>query len=368
MLKLMILLAVSMCLAYCSQHGILTVPITQKRKLDISLVVMVIMLSLVTGLRTQFNDTYLYIELYENAPSFSSFLNSKPDLMENPLFYGLQSFLRTYVSDNANLFFLLIALFTIGSILRFIKKHSDNFPFSILLFFSLGLYVSTMASMKQCLAMAILTYAVECLIKKKYILFYVIVFIAMMFHTYAIFYAILPIFQKKPWTITTYIAVVGTILVLFTFESTITNFLEIADEAGKTIDSQYIIDTEGINLFRLTVFAVPPLLSLVFQELLDNTYDRPKTILMNMSLLSFLIMALGLSGGANLFGRSAIYFETGTIVFMPTIIKNIFDEKSQTMGNVLVGGCYLAYFAYSVIGFSLGYRAVGLGEFILSLF
>ena len=74
MLKLMILLAVSMCLAFCSQKGILVIPVAGRFKIDIPLIVMIVMLSLFTGLRTQFNDTPLYIASF-NFIEFNTFFS-----------------------------------------------------------------------------------------------------------------------------------------------------------------------------------------------------------------------------------------------------------------------------------------------------
>ena len=368
MLQLMILLAVSMGLAYCSQNNILVYSFTKKHNFDLPLIAMVLILSFFVGLRTHFNDTSLYIELFKGAPTFREFLNSEHELADNPLFYAFQSLFRHHISDNPHIYLISIALFTNASIICFIKKFSDNFPFSMLLFFALGQYVSTMAAMKQCIAIAILTYGIKALLKKKYLIFYIFVLIAMLFHAYAIFFVILPIFINKPWTITTYITVFGVAFVLLTFESTITSFLNVASDAGKEIDSKYVFDEVGINLFRLAVFSVPAILSFIFQGLLDKGYNAHKNVMMNMSILSFLIMLMGIFGGANLFGRSAIYFELGTIVIMPWIVKELFDEESQNFAHILVGGCYLAFFAYSVIDFSSGYKMIGLGEFIKGIF
>ncbi len=367
MLKMLILLGVTMCLAYCSQHGILVVPLTKKHKLDIPLIAIIVALSLVTGLRTEFNDTGTYIASFKETVTLEKYIDSSPGLLDYPLFYGYQSFFRHYISDNPHLFLLSIAIFTNASFILFIRKHSDNFAFSILIFFALGLYVSTMAAMKQCLAMAVLCFAINKLIDKKYFTFYLLVFIAMLFHAYAIMFAVLPIFTQKPWTIITYVAIIAIVFVIFTFESTITSFLEFAGDAGKEIDEQYVIGTESINLFRLAVFSVPPILSFIFQELLNESYDRKKHVMMNMSIISFLIMCLGLMSAANLFGRSAIYFELGTIIILPWLVKEMFSEESQKTGHILVGSCYAAFFAYSVIGFSGGYRALSVIEFIKTL-
>lgn len=367
MIKLLILFGVSLCLAYCSQNGILVFSITEKRKLDLPLVLMVILLTLFCGLRTHYNDTALYIAMYESAETLEEYLTSSAELTENPLFYSLQSFFRHSISPNANVFLLFVALFSIGSTLRFIRKYSDNFIFSVLLFFALGLYVSHLAAMKQCLAIAVLTYAVEALFNKKYVRYFLLLFIAMLFHTYAIFFIVLPLFTHKPWTIMTYITVGSVIFALLSFESVITSFLSAADSVGKYVSEEMVLDKGGINPFRLMVFAVPPLLAFVFQEYLDDFYDRPRNILMNMSILSFLILSLGLFNAANLFGRSAIYFELGTIVILPGILKEIFEKNTARFISVIASICYFGFFAYSIIGFDDEYRAIGLFDFVIDV-
>lgn len=367
MLKIMMLLGVSMCLAYCSQKGILCVPIAKKHKLDIPMIIMIVIMSLFVGLRTEYNDTTAYIADFAVSPTPNDYLNSSPGLLDNPLFHIYESFFRHSISDNPNLYLLTIGIFCIASFVRFIRRHSVNFAFSILMFFSIGLFVSCLASVKQCVAMAVLTYAIEALLKRKYLIFYLFVFIAMLFHTYAILFIVLPIFTQRPWTVITYLTIIGVIFVLLTFETTITSFLDAADEAGKTINDEHVFKTEGINLFRLAVFSVPFLISLVFQDLFNPSYQDKSILFINMSILSFLIMSLGLFSAANLFGRSAIYFELGTIIIMPWIIKEMFAEDSQKLGHIIVGGCYMAFFAYSVLGFSNEYSSISLGQFINSL-
>ncbi len=367
MLKIMILLAVSMCLAYCSQHGILVVPLTQKRKLDIPLIVMIILLSLVVGLRTSYNDTYIYRVSFNNASTFNEYINSSPGLFDNPLFYAFQSIFRHYISANYHLFFIVIAFFTIASFIRFIHKYSHNFTFSIFLFFAIGLYVFCMAAMKQCLAMAILSYAIDHLINGKYIRYYLLLFLAILFHAFAIVFIVLPLFTQKPWTITTFIVIVGIVAFLFTFESTINSVLSVAEDVGKDINDEQVLDTASINPFRLAVYSIPTIISFVFQELLNNNYSKSKNIFTNMAILSFLIMAIGIFGGANMFGRAAIYFDFGMIIVAPWLIDEIFATESRNLSHIFVGGCYLAFFAYMVKDFSSAYHAISLIDFFQTL-
>lgn len=367
MIKLMILLGVSMILAYCSQNGILVVPLTQKRKLDIPLIVMVIMLTILVGLRTQYDDTQNYASTFVDCPTVSKYLDSDPDFFSNPLFYIVQSYFRHNVMNNYHLFFFVIAIFTLTCILWFIRKYSSNFPFSMLIFFSIGMILVPMSAMKQGLAIAVAVIAIDQLLKGHYIRFYLILTIAVLFHAYAILLVVLPLFIGRPWTIFTYVTIGAVVFVLLTFESTITSFLSVADDMGKNLDEEALFETQGINLFRLAVFAVPPILSFLFQELLNPTYNKNRQLMMNMSILSFLIMSMGIFSAANLFGRSAVYFEIGTILILPWVINEMFDKESHNVAYVMVGGCYLAFFAYMVKDFSYAYRSIGIIEFVRTL-
>ncbi len=368
MLRLMILLAISLALAYCSQNGVLVFNITKKYKLDLPLILMILILAFACGLRTSFNDTEVYLATFKNAETLREFINTSPSWTEYPLFDGYMCFFRHNISANGNAYFVSIALFSLGLTIPFIKRHSDDFMFSIVIFFSLGLYVSHMAAMKQCMAIAVLTLAIEALMKKKILLYYIIVFVAVLFHTYAVFFFVLPFFTSKPWTLPTYLLIGATIFALIFFESAINTFLSAADSAGKYLSKEMVLDNGGINPLRLAVFSVPPLLSFAFQEQLENFYDRKKNILISMSILSFLIMSLGLFSAANLFGRSAIYFELGTIVVLPALIKEIFDRKTARFVSSVATICYLGFFAYSLIGFEAGFRTKTFIQFVLEIF
>ncbi len=367
MIKLMLLLGACMILAYCSQNGILVVPLTQKRKLDIPYVLIIIVLSLFVGLRTNYNDTYLYIKTFQSAPSVSVYLENSFDLFDNPLFNLFQSFFRHHISDNFHLYFVIIALYTTWGFVRCMRKHSENFVFSIFLFFAIGMLTFSLAAMKQCLAMATLMFAIDFLIKGKPFRYILLVLFASLFHTFALVFIVLPLFVNKPWTITTFLAILGVVTILFTFRTSISAFMNISDSSGDLIDSDAVFNTVGINPFRLAVYSVPSILLILFQGVLNDEYTRTTSLFANMSIISFLIMSLGLISGANMFGRAAIYFNFGMITILPWIIKRIFDEKSFNVACMMTGVCYFAFFIYSILGFSAEYRSIGIGEFIYSL-
>ena len=366
MLDLLSRLGLSVCLAYCSQRGIGRVRITRRWVVDVPLVVMIVILSLFCGLRTNFNDTRVYIDSFLEAQSVGSLFEHKINLLNNPLFHLFQSIFRHHISDNYHLYLVVIAFFSVCSFVRFIKAHSVSFPFSIILFFAIGLYISNFAAMKQCIAMAILTYAISALLKRRYLRFYALVFLAMLFHSYAIMLIVLPLFMNKPWTLTTYVSIAAIAFVLFTFETTITSFLEYAEDLGKNISEDIVFDTDSINIFRLAVFGVPPVLSFLFRKRLSNS-STEYNLAMNMSILSFLVMCLGLISAGNLFGRSAIYFEIGTIVVLPYIIKHVFERRSAKMVIGIASCCYFAFFLYDMQSFVSSFNKISFMEFLLTL-
>lgn len=358
---------ISICLAYCSQKGFFVTQITENKKFDIPLTALIIMLSFFCGLRTDFNDTYLYVKLFKTAVPLSEYLETLPEWSDNPLFYGFQSYFRNDISENYHLYLLVISFFTVTSFVLFIKRHSTNFTLSIVIFFSIELFTDTMGMMKQCIAMAILTYALEALFKKKYLLYFIIVLFAILWHTYAIFFIILPFFQRKPWTLFTYVAIIVVIISLLSFESTLTMLQNAAEETGKNLAEEELLDNNGVNIFRLAVFAIPPLLSFIFQNQTSNNYNVEKSVLMNMSILSFLIMSMGIFTAANLFSRCATYFEIGSIVILPWLLENIFDKKSLKSVLLFVGICYMALFAFMTTGFDNSYASIGIGQFFIGL-
>lgn len=367
MTSLLLVFAAAIVLAYLSQKRLVQIAGPSGHSIDIPLLAMVIMLSFYCGLRTAFNDTATYIDGFQNAVTLHEFVESEPNIWSNPVFYGFQSFFRHHITDNYHIYFLVIAFFTISCFVRFIKRYSSNFTFSILLFICLGLYVSNFAAMKQAIAMAILTLAIQKLLDKKYIFFYLLVFVAILFHTYAIMFVILPLFTRKPWTLITYITIIAVLFILFTFEPTLTSILDYAEELGKEINETEVFETQSINLFRLAVFSVPPLISFLFQSRLKPYLSRIENVMINMSILSFLVMSIGLASAANLFGRSAIYFEIGTIVSLPWLIQKLFEPRSARLVCIIACLFYFVFFLYDVQGWATNYHAIGIGEFISSI-
>ena len=258
MTKLLLVFAATLILAYISEQNTkATVAAGRSYSVwhDWAYLLLVTILVLFSGLRTSYNDTHNYISIFNNLSGVASFLSDAENLhpLGNPLFYFCANLLKHMV-DHAQVLIFTTSLFTQICFVRFIKRYSSNFVFSIFLYFTLGTFALSMAAMKQIVAMAVLTLAIPYLEKKKWVQYFLLVFVAMLLHTYAMAFAILPLFTGRPWKRFTYVFMITVVIMLMNFQGVVTTFLEQADEAGKTIADYEVFDNVSVNIFRLAVY------------------------------------------------------------------------------------------------------------------
>ena len=309
---------------------------------------LVVTLALPIVLRRTYNDTGAYINGFLKADPIGVLLvRGELHLLRNPMFRIYESLVRTF-TDNYTLFFLFPAVFVQYSYMRFIRRHSPSLLVGVALYLFLGTYTFSIAAMKQVWAMAILLYAVDALIERKLLRFSMLVFLAALFHTYAIMFLVLLVFGVKPWSPRSFLVLLGIILVMYNFEPVLTAFLEVANESGKHVSAEEILGTAAINPIRVAVYAVPPLFALVFHPwLFLGREDREHNILVNMSFLTVAIMSVGLVSAANMFARMGQYFEFGVICGLPWMLKQPFEKSSVRLVYLLAMVCFAGYFCYA---------------------
>lgn len=375
MFKLLAVFSAALVLAYISEQNTKATIAAGRRYSpwqDWAYLLLVTILVLFAGLRTSYNDTWNYISGFNGCAEFSEWLSNPKNLniFMNPLFYGYQSLLKSW-THNPYLLIFTTAMFSQICLIRFIKHYSENFTFGVFIYFTLGTFVFSLAAIKQIVAMSVLTLAFPYLEKKKWVQYYLIVFVAMLIHTYAVAFAVIPLFRAKPWSLFTFLFVAVVAAVMMTFEETITAFMEQANDLGKTLADFEVFSDATINVFRLAVYAVPPLISLVFQRWVLHDTDRIENTLIHMSIISLAFIAMGTQAGANMFGRMGNYFELGTICYLPTMLKKTFDARSYRLISVMACVCFMGFFVYANainMDFGTQYRAMSLWDFISRLF
>ena len=123
--------------------------------------------------------------------------------------------------------------------------------------------------------------------------------------------------------------------------------MEQANELGKTLAEYEVFDSYTINIFRLAVYAVTPVLSIVFRKWILQNSSKMDHILIHMSIISLACMSMGTQSGANMFARMAMYFELGTICCLPQMLKKTFDDRSYRLVSVVAAVCFFGFFVYA---------------------
>ncbi len=374
MTKLLAAFVVSLLLSYISEQNTRAALADGRRYSvwrDSAYVLLVVVLTLFAGLRTSYNDTWNYISGYIGAPTLAEFLSEPENLniFKNPLFFAFRSLLKS-LGCNAQMLILITSFITQAGILRFLKRYSQHFVFSVFLYFTLGTFAFTLAALKQVLAMAVAVLAFPQLEKRHWLRYYLIIFVAMLFHTYALAFAVLPFFVVKPWRSFTFLFVAAMVVLMMNFEASVTAFMEQANDLGKTLADYEVFDDATINLFRLSVYAVTPIISLAFRSWALRKSTRMDNVLIHMSIISLAFMSMGTQSGANMFARMATYFELGTLCCLPNMLGNIFTRRSYRLISVLAVVCFFGFFVYANevrLQFDQEYQAMSLWQFLMGL-
>lgn len=323
-------------------------------------------------LRTEYNDTTAYINMFHRAISPAQFIAEGQlfDLTGNPLSYFYESVMRS-LTGNYHIYFFFPAFLSSYGVIKLFKRYSVSPIISLLIYFSIGTYILYMAALKQCLGFSVLLFSIPYALDKKYIHFYLLVALATLFHTYAFIFAVLPFLCGTPWNKRTWILLGAALFALVTFESTLGAFLNYAQSIGAHAAEEDLFDDNQINILRVAVYLVPALLAFVFRYRLFYNSTREENLFANMSILSGFILMIGLAEGANLMSRMAAYFEIATAITLPWMIKKLFNQESAQIVTVTAVIMYFVYFLYEFSiskDFSTGYSAISMWDFFISLF
>ena len=341
------------------------------RRADIFMIIIIAWLTCFSFLRTSYNDTGNYINAFLNSESLVEGFQSGifTDWAGNPWSELYESIIRS-ITDNYHIYFLFPALLSSYAAIKLFKRYSINPTFSLLIFFSIGTYVMYIAALKQCIAMFFLLMALPYAIDKKYVKFYLLVFIAVLFHTHAFMFALVPLLVEKPWGKITWVLLGATLFSMATYDSTLGRFMEYAQSLGAMVAEIEVFDSHQINILRVIVYWIPAVLALIFRQRLFSDSTREENLFVNMSAVSAFILTIGLVQGANLFARMAAYFEIATSVALPWMIKKLFTKQSAQLVTFAAVVLYFGYFLYEFgisKNFGTEYSAITLWQFFREL-
>ena len=215
-----------------------------------------------------------------------------------------------------------------------------------MLFMFLGMYLFSLAGLKQAMATGIVMMAFPGLIKKRYFKYYLFCILAVGFHAYSILFLIVPLLGEDPFNKRTAFFCLTAIFIgilMSYFSGAISAVINLL---GKEV-SEDTIQSGSVNVLRVVVFLIPFVLSIRASKKLSILPAEEK-VFIKIGMLSSVFMVLALFGNPILFGRIPQYFLIGIIVSMPLLIDKGFVSDEKKLVTVIACFCYILYGLYGL--------------------
>lgn len=328
--------------------------IEQAKIQKIFLVVSSIILALFTGLRDQYtgSDTLGYGLNFIRTTHVSKFSAAMTSDMKNGEYgYRAWTWLISRFTSNPNIFFTFSAVIFAVCLAVYIYKNSQNPFFSMVLYYTVGMFGFQMTGMRQSLAMAILLISFEFIKKRKLIWFLITVYIASLFHNSALAFALAYFVSHLKVNFKTFfIYGIG-----FLFCAVYGNRFASSIFSNSGYYDHYTIghdvaDTMGgwavIGMLFLTI-----ILCYIFKNKLI-TQSKYNTIFFNLAVTSLIIYILRYV--TRIFERISFYYQFAFIILLPNVIEAIPDDKTRKIVYTcaIALACALFFYRYQMKGTS----------------
>lgn len=186
MLIYLILLAVIVLVGLiCFSAGI------TPRKKRIFCNITIVLIALVECLRDVSigEDTSHYVEWFREYCDIKQIRSLSHPWRDVELGYSLINIILSRITHNPQVLIAVISILIVSLHMKFIEKNSKDPLLSVLLFFGLNFFLTSMVSWRQFIMMGIIFWMYPLLLKRKYFKALLIFLVAMLFHDTAIIFA-----------------------------------------------------------------------------------------------------------------------------------------------------------------------------------
>lgn len=307
-------------------------------------IIILLILIFFSGLRFNVGTDYgLYYYIYNTYISKTFSLNDYYSTNQEFGYY-LLSWITKNVSNSPYGIFWASSIITYIPIYSTIKRESQNFTFSILLFFLLGIYTGPFNIIRQWIAIAINFYSLKYIDenRKKFILLNIV---GTLFHSTCIFIMIIQLLAKniKPtFSFFAFTVILGIMFIIF-FEKTY--FMSILfSKLNPRYGNYFVPRYAGIGLKLLTLLrALLILYFLLFTKKTEYQYEK------NLLIISLFFMLIGF---VNVYvARVELYFSICLVILLPNVLYQM-KLKERWLHQYFFTLLFLIIFTMSLIYYS----------------
>lgn len=296
------------------------------------------------GQRSHISDTEIYQGIYDNLdPDLGQVWSLLIGGEKGRLYTVLQIIFKHFTQGTYNDWFTFVAIWQSISVVLLFYKYSINYTFSIYLFFVSGTTIWMTNGIRQYMAVTLILYFADDIIKRKTIRFVIVVLIAYMIHSSAIFW--IPVYfiiNYEPWSKKYILLSVLLIVALFVYS---TSSLIDDTEFGYLRGDEFKV---GVNPFRVIVMAVPSIIALWKRNKLKEKLTPFYSICVNLSVITTGCYIVGMFT-SGIIGRLPIYFQVFNYVLLPWLLKESFEEDMYKTITLIAVILYFIYFYYEMV-------------------
>lgn len=313
------------------------------------------------GLRDGLGDTPSYIDTFSrlNPQNIFDGLSDR-----NPGYDVFQNFIKLYITKNPHVFLVILTVVSVLLMLRIQSRYSPMFALSVFIFFGSTEISYVFNGARQFLAIAIMFYSLKYAEQKKLVKYLICCVIAFLIHQTSVI--IIPAyFLARGKYLNLRIVITGIATIFATAFSSL--FIDYINDMfiSESVYAHYyndLVDSDGINIFRVLVAAIPFALCMVYKKRIDKLDDPVLNYCANMSTLALAVSIFAAASGGDILGRLAEYYLIFNTLTYPLLLKRVVSKdisKILTVGLVL-GYFFFFWYQFSVI-WQMGYQSDTLG-------
>ena len=305
------------------------------------------------GMRTTVGDTTAYIKMFKDYPLFQNAHDAIfASNAREPGFRLFSILIKTFISDNYNVWLSIIAIISGICVMYPLYKYSCNFGVSAFLFMASCQFSWMFNGMRQFLVAAIVFSCTGLILKNKTLLYIIIVCILSTIHKSA--FILIPMYfvaKGEPWNKRT-LLFIGCIVLAMLFTSKFTNLLtDVVEQTDYATSVEEFRNTDdGTSIIRILVESIPIILAFIYRNRIKGKLTPIVKLSIDMSLIaSGLYVISKIASSGILLGRLPIYFSMYNLILLPWLLRNIFDKKEKDLIYYIMIICYFAFFYYQMV-------------------
>ena len=305
------------------------------------------------GYRNNFIDTRTYIQTFNSVPSSVSLIPAYLEVNDKDRGFSVLMIIfkslgvRTYRS-----FFMIIAVFQMVCLVYTLRRYSENFWISMFLFVASTDYLSWMQNgIRQFIAVTMIFASFGLMLRRKYVLFTLIVLLASTIHGSALLMLPFAYVMSGPALNRKTLLMIFGVALLVPFIDSLMPMLEsvLADTQYDDIMTNDIwTNDDGTNLIRVLVYSMPALVALLGRNYIRDNRDPAVNACINASMITTAMYLVSSVTSGIYIGRIPIYTTLHGYMVLPWLIDQIFEKQSARLIKVLMVVFYLAVHYYQM--------------------